>query len=116
MIRTEFTRTQETFAPESKIMIGLVLATASCSASSDFTIDESLSLEPTSFIRSPTVELSTPSFGSSVMSSSQWSDEHWQDYADQFSVAIGQLEAGELIPVPGGIRSEDEFFEWLKSV
>lgn len=40
----------------------------------------------------------------------------WTDYFNKFARAIEQYESGDLIRIPDEIKSEDEFFDWLKSV
>lgn len=43
-------------------------------------------------------------------------EEFWSDYEVNFDRAIDQYNAGDIIKVPANIKSEDEFFNWLKSV
>jgi hypothetical protein len=43
-------------------------------------------------------------------------EEFWSDYAETFDRAIDQYNAGDVIKIPANIKSEDEFFNWLKSV
>jgi len=112
MIRTELERTSQTFGSESKFVFGMMLATASCCVSA--AVEHVQHVDRFSEVfRSTKVDL--------LQSTAQFvidpcGQDYLQDYVETFSKALAQLDAGEVITVPADVQSEDEFFEWLKSV
>ena len=112
MIKTDLERTSQTFGGDSKIVLGMMLATASCGGFADFDMDQPMNAHADVF-RSTKVDLleSTAQFVIDPCG-----PDYLQDYIEKFSNALAQFEAGEVITVPVGVQSEDEFFEWLKSV
>jgi hypothetical protein len=52
----------------------------------------------------------------SNFNSPELSEEFLAEYIASFSRAIDQYNAGDVIKIPNDIQSENEFFEWLKTV